>query len=154
MKPKLNILSKEVRCESVIFEDIPNLKAGTAGINIEVFDATEFCKASDLEEPPYYSFYTHCYRTIKAKVDNDSIKDADLFYQNTDGHILIHVSLAMIYMQHVDPNISLYFDSIAAQCLINGIAFSDSFAVNMAMERIPDETLQQIITARHEQEAK
>lgn len=154
MKPKLNILSKEAVCENIFFEDIPNLKMGAAGINLDVFDATEFCKASDIEEPPYYSFYTHCYRTIKAKAENDSIKEADLFYQNTNGHTLIHASLAMIYIQYVDPNIALYFDSIAAQCLLNGIAFSDSFAVNMAMERLPDETLQQIITVRHEQETK
>lgn len=148
MKPKLNILTKQLNCDTLVFDDFENLKSGNINVNTDLFDATEFCKAEGVEEPAYYQFNTACQRHIAAKLKELNIKPSEIFYQNKDGHTLIHVALCLIYIRYVSENISAYFDSLVATCLLTGIAMSDSAILNMAANRLPDNVLQDMMTTR------
>lgn len=151
MKPKLNQLTKIVECQENIFPDIPDIFVGNINPEKIVFDATAYCEAVDAELPPYSAFYTQCYRYIDAICKNTEKKSSELFYVNTDKHLLIDVSLALIFIQYVNPETCFYFNNMVITCLTNGIAFSEGFVMQMASLQLPDEALQEIIKSRHEQ---
>ena len=148
MKPKLTILSKQVECKTSIFEDIPTLRGGIIVPDIEVFDATDFCEQEKLSEVTYTSFYQSCKRYIDAKISTEQWTESTLFFQNTNGHLLINATIALVFLRYAYPDISTYFDNIVACCLINGAAFSDAFVMRLASNQIPDSDLQEIINQR------
>ena len=149
MKPKLNILKKQVECSEPLLEDFPSLKGCSIAFNTEVFDATCFCEEAKIEEPDYSMFYSKCSYLIDAKLKSDGLKLSEIFYKNKDGHTLIHTSIALIYMQCVMPELSVYFYNLLITCLVNGIAFSDSFAIKLAAAQLPDDVLNEIINSRN-----
>lgn len=149
MKPKLTTLSKQVICKAPIFEDIPTLKGGVIAPDVEVFDATAFCEEEKLAEVAYTSFYQSCKRYIDAKISTEEWTEATLFFQNTDGHLLVNATIALIFLRYAYPDISTYFDNIVACCLINGAAFSDAFVMRLASNQISDNDLQEIINQRN-----
>lgn len=150
MKPKLNVLAKTVNCATPVFEDIPSLKGGVIAPETEVFDATDFCATEKIEEVPYHVFYSSCQRYIDAKIKNENLTPSDLFFQNTDGHMLINASIVLIYLRFMHPDVSIYFDNIVASCLIGGAAFSDSFVAKLAMTQLTSKDLKDIIDLRNE----
>lgn len=137
-----------MECKTPIFEDIPALKGGIIVPDIEVFDATDFCEQEKLSEATYTSFYQSCKRYIDAKISTEQWTESTLFFQNTNGHLLINATIALVFLRYAYPDISTYFDNIVACCLINGAAFSDAFVMRLASNQIPDSDLQEIINQR------
>lgn len=150
MKPKLNIIQKQIDCEIQVFEEIPHFKICNYSHDTQLFDATEFCKGENVNEVDYSLFYSSCHRDIDNKIKDDGLKLPQIFYKNADGHTLIHSSISIIYMQFASPELSAYFNNIVASCLINGMAFSDLFVANLAMSRLSDETINQLMKEREE----
>ena len=76
----------------------------------------------------------------------------ELFFQNTDGHILINKDLAILFLQFANPDVCTYFNSMIWELLENGVAFSDGLVATLAATRVPNEVLQEIIDTRNANE--
>lgn len=152
MKPKLNELKKKIECGNPIFTDFPNILIGNMTEEKALFDASAYCEASDVELPPYSAFYTQCYKYIDAICRNNDTKSSELFYVNADKHLLIDFPLTLVFIQYVTPDVCVYINNILMSCFGNGMAFSNAFAAQLAAFQLPNETLQEIIQMRNEQE--
>lgn len=154
MKPKLNILPKLVECQDILFPDIPSIVIADINGNKTIFDATAYCEGAGVDLPSYATFYTQCYKVIELICKENSINSSELFYQNKNDHLLIDVSLALVFAQYATPEMALYINNLAVSCFINGMVFSETFVARLASFQLPDATLQEIIASRHEQEEK
>lgn len=146
---KINVLVQEVDCSEPNFADIPSLKFGSLPNGQAVFDSTQYYIENDLEQIDYKVFSRMCKPFINTLVTRIEVPAGELFYQNTDGHILMHEILSIIFMQFANPDTFIYFMQMMLNILENGIAFSDGFIASLASMRVPSEILQDIIDQRN-----
>ena len=71
---------------------------------------------------------------------------------NTDGHILMHKDLAILFLQFSNPDVFAYFNQMIWELMENGIAISDGLVATLAATRVPNEVLQEIIDTRNANE--
>ncbi len=149
MDYKLNTLVKEVECEQTPIADIPTLKFGSLVNGQDVFDSTRYFEENEIEPIDYRVFSRICKTYIHTLLDKTDMKSDELFFLNTDGHILMHKDLAVIFLQFSNPDMFIYFSQLILDALENGIAFSDGIIATLAASRIPNEVLQDIIETRN-----
>ena len=147
MDYKRNLLTKEVVCDKKLLEDFEGLMFGSHD-NQALFDATEFCLASKVDEVDYLTFSRQNKRYIEALITSGSVERGKMFYLNTNGHELIDVNLVFLYISFAVPTIFTYFNSIVGDAIAKGVAFSDGFVATLAAARIPSEILSEIINSR------
>lgn len=148
MDYKITNLTEEVECNQQIFEDFNGLTVGRLADNDAVFDATAYCEANGLETADYRSFSRTNKRYIEALIKSGQIKREKMFYLNTNGHLLVNISLAYLFLAFYVSDIYVYFDSLINDIITDGVAFSDNYVVRLASERVPSEMLQTIIESR------
>ncbi len=148
MDYKLNKLSNEVVCDTILYNDFPQLMFGKLKNDRMVFDATAYAAATQMEDVSYQVFSRINKRYIEAILKMEQAERGLLFFENTDGHILMDISLSYLYLGFINPDIYIYFNVIIGDAIENGMAFSDGFAVTLAMERLPINILNEIIKVK------
>lgn len=155
MDYKTNVLQQEVEIDGIMFQELPDLHFGVINGQIAVFDFTEYIESNGIESMDYKKFMRlnkHYIETISKSYGKPT---SMMFYQNTNGHILVAAELAFLFLAFVDPDMCLYFNSALAELMDNGISYSQSFIYKLAEERLPLDILKDIIknkTDEQEQE--
>lgn len=154
MNYKINQLNKSIECSQIKFPDIEALKYGKVEEGkadaITVFNATLFSESSGIDID-----VTAFMRTQKNYIDRliqENIVKADkLFFIDKDNNVYISTGLEIIFLMFASKDYQIYFFELLEDVLTNGMAFGDGLILKMAMERIPNETLQEIVSHRNEQ---
>jgi hypothetical protein len=150
MDYKTNALNIQLECAEQVLPDFPSLLFGTIPNGPLVFDSTDFYAKNELQEVDYKVFQRLNKRYIEGIANNANINVSDLFYVNKDGHILIHHELTFLFLAFADPTLAAYFNSLLGEIASEGVAYSDSFVLSLASQRIPTDILQQIINDREQ----
>lgn len=149
---KITTLAKSVECEKAEIADFPTLKFGNLLNGQAVFDSTRYYEDNELEPIDYKIFSRICKCFINALVTRLGLDAGELFFQNTDGHILINKDLAILFLQFANQDVCAYFNQIIWDALENGVAFSDGLVASLAATRVPNDVLQEIIDTRNANE--
>lgn len=152
MDYKLNTLVKTIECEKIEIADFPSMKFGNLLNGQPVFDATRYYEENELEPIDYKTFGRVCKCFINALITRLDLDAGELFFLNTDGHVLINKELAIIFLQFSNPDIYAYFNSMIWDMLDDGFAISDGLVATLAATRVPNEVLQEIIETRNANE--
>lgn len=149
MDYKITNLIKKVVCDQQLLPDIPTLLFGTINDGALVFDSTAFYNSNEIEEIDYKIFQRLNKRYIEGFIDNTSLKGTDLFFLNTDSHVLMNHELTFLFLSFANPTLAAYFNGLIGELMSNGVAYSDGFVLSLASDKIPTEYLQQIINERN-----
>lgn len=150
MDYKITNLSKKVVCDQQLLSDIPTLLYGNIQDGALVFDSTAFYESNGIDEIDYVTFQRLNKRYISGFIDNTSLKASELFFMNTDGHILMNHELTFLFLSFANPTLAAYFNGMIGELMSNGVAYSDGYVLALASERVPTEYLQQIIKDRND----
>jgi hypothetical protein len=143
MDYKLNRLAKELICDEVGISDVPALKFGHLENKQLVFNASEYLRT--LERQDDYRTFSRAMRFwIESLAKGYGVSTAELFYANPNGDELYHEILTHIFLMYVDPAIMVYYNDLVDDVMTNGIAFSDSFVMELAQSRLPAELFQNL----------
>ncbi len=138
MDYKLNILAKELKCEELGIPDIPTLKFGKLENEKIVFNATAHLKEIG-REVDYRDFSRAMRFWIEQLAKGYGLPISELFYQNPNGDQLYSEILVHIFLMFLDPEIIIYYNDLVDDVMANGMAFSDSFVLELAKTRLtPD----------------
>lgn len=138
---KLNHLQKTVMCEEVGIPDLPALRFGHLEDGTLVFNASEYLKQNG-KELDYREFSRAMRFWIEQMAKGYGISTANIFFANPDGSELYHEILVYLFMMYLDPAIIMYFNNMIDDLMTNGMAFSDSFILELATTRLPAEMIQ------------
>lgn len=147
MDYKTNLLKKEAIVSEEILPEVAGLLFGEVNEQV-VFDYTAYFENNELEQIDYKVFMRTNKRYIDwlAKVKNKGT--SDLFYQNTNGHILVAAELVFVFLAFSNIEMFIYFNGLISDVMTSGVAYSDGFVYAAAAERLPTEVLADIIKQR------
>lgn len=148
MDYKTNILAKEIETPETLLPEINGLRFGTVGEGKAVFDYTAYFKENELKEIDYKAFMRTSRNFIEAIIKFMNKKPSELFYRNTNGHILVDAELVFVFLAFANSELFIYFNSIITDAISYGVAYSNGFVYSMAAQRLPSETLNDIINGR------
>jgi len=148
MDYKTNILNREVKLQDELLPEVAGLFFSEVNGEQAVFDYTAYFEINELE-PIDYKFFMRAnkrYIDLLSKVKNR--KTSELFYQNTNGHILVAAELVFVFLAFSNPEMLVYFNGLISDVMVSGVAYSDGFVYAAAAERLPTEVLAEIIQNR------
>lgn len=148
MDYKTNILSKELETKETLLPEIHGLYFGIMGEDKAVFDYTAYFEENQLQYIDYKVFMRMNKHFIETLIKPSSKNTSELFYQNSNGHILVDAELAFLFLAFVNPEMMLYFNGIIMDAISSGVAYSNGFLYSMAAQRLPSDTLNEIIKER------
>lgn len=148
MDYKTTTLKQELKTEDTLLPDISGLHFGIIAEDKAVFDYTAYLEENELQSIDYKVFMRMNKHFIETIVKATKKKTSELFYQNTNGHILVAAELAFIFLAFANPEIFLYFNSLLTDVISDGVAYSTGFLYSMATQRLPSEILSDIIKDR------
>lgn len=148
MDYKTNILSKELETKENILPEILGLHFGIMGEEKAVFDYTAYFEENELQHIDYKVFMRVNKHFIETLIAPSGKKTSELFYQNTNGHILVAAELVFLFLAFANPEMCLYFNNIITDAVSDGVAYSNGFLYSMAAQRLPSEALNEIIKER------
>ena len=153
MDYKINAIPNSIELKDPLIEDFSDLLFGTAPDGTPVFDATEYCSRAESNlQFNVRTFMRTCKPFIEGFIAAGELEPSKLFYQNTDGHSLIHEQLTYLFLSFTNKVWLIYFNSLLSDVINSGVAYSDSFMLKQAMQRIPSDILERIIESRKEDE--
>lgn len=147
MNFKINRLKNTIPCEDTVFPDMPWLKIGHIG-DTDVFSANEVLRntGSSLDLHTFMNVYK---REISIIADSTQTQLGDLFFVTKDNHVYINKVLMITFIMCTSPQMYAYFNNLLDDVLTSGIAYSDTYIMSMAANRIPSEYLHRIIEMRN-----
>lgn len=148
MDYKTNILAKKLEAKETLLPEISGLYFGIIGEDKAVFDYTAYFEENELQYIDYKVFMRMNKYFIETIIKPTKKKTSELFYQNTDGHILIAAELVFFFLAFANPEMCLYFNSLITDVISDGVAYSNGFLYSMAAQRLPSEALNEIIKER------
>lgn len=149
MDYRLNALNDQLECKEQMVPDFPSLQYGQLSNGPLVFDSTAYYLANNIAEISYKTFQHINKRYIEGLIGSGAVSASELFYQNRDGHLLMHHELTFLFLAFARLELVSYFNGLLGEIMTNGVAYSDGFILSMAAERIPSDVLQQIIDERN-----
>ncbi len=153
MDYKITTLSNGIELKEPLIEDFSDLLFGTTPDGTLVFDATEYCNRT--EENSQFNvrlFMRTCKPFIEGFITVGEFDPGKMFYQNSDGHALIHEQLTYLFLSFTNKIWLIYFNSLLSDVITNGVAYSDSFLLKQTIQRVPSDVLEKIIESRKEDE--
>lgn len=152
MNYKINRLNEPIECKQVKFPDIEALKynkiTGSDGSSTDIFNATAFCDSTGAEVD-----INAFMRTQKGYIDKliqeEIVKADKMFFMDNENNVYIASGLEILFLMFASKEYLIYFQELMEDVLTTGMAFSDGFVLKMAMERIPNDTLQEVIQQRN-----
>ena len=145
---KVNSTTAPVKCDEKLLADVPDMRFGNIGKDRVVIDAS-FHSSQSLNSTFNETKFMTCNRAwIETLAKSSNLPLSELFYRNTDGHILMVRELAMIYLMWADGNMLVYMVNLLEDALTDGFAISDGLLVSMIHSKVPDRVLETILEAR------
>lgn len=148
MDYKTNILTEELKTDVDLLPELAGLHFGIVGEKKALFDYTAYVAENELPSIDYKVFMRTCKCFIEVLAKNAGKQTSELFYQNTNGHILIAAELAFLCIAFINPEMCVYFNSLLTDAISEGVAYSNGFMFSMAAERLPSDVLSDIIKER------
>lgn len=148
MDYKTTILNNGVEVKDAWLADIPGLYFGALSEDKAVFDYTTYIEENKLPESDYKVFMRLNRHFIEPLAKLSGRKTSELFYQNTDGHILIASELVFLCLAFVNSELLGYFNALVSDAITDGVAYSSGFVYSMAAHRLPSDILNEIIKER------
>lgn len=148
MDYKTNILKNEVKNFSEVLHEASGLLFGEVSDERPVFDYTAYFENNNLDFIDHKMFMRANRMYIETLAKSRGRNTSELFYQNTNGHILVGVELTFLFLAFANPEMLIYFNSLISDVVGTGAAYSDSFIYSAASERLPSEALLEIIQKR------
>lgn len=148
MDYKTTVLKTGIDVKDTILADIPGLYFGVLSEDKAVFDFTAYVEENKLPTSDYKAFMRLNRHFIEALAKLSEKKTSELFYQNTDGHILIASELVFLCLAFVNPELLGYFNALISDVITDGVAYSSGFVYSMAAHRLPSDVLKDIIKER------
>lgn len=152
MDYKTNVLGRAVEVNEEVLPEVSGLYFGTVGSDQIVFDYTAYFENNKLDFIDHKLFMRANKAYIEVLAKSKGRKTSELFYQNTDGHILVGVELVFIFLAYSNPEMCIYFNSLIGDVVATGVAYSDGFIYHAASERLPSDVLGEIIINRKNNE--
>lgn len=153
MDYKISVLPQAIELKDSLIEDFSDLLFGTTPDGTPVFDATEYCNRVETESQfNARVFMRNCKPFIEGFIKAGELDPSKMFYQNTDGHSLIHEQLVYLFLMFTSNVWLIYFNSLISDVINIGVAYSDSFLLKQAIQRIPSDVMEKIIETRKEDE--
>lgn len=153
MDYKISVLPQAIELKDSLIEDFSDLLFGTTPDGTPVFDATEYCNRVETESQfNARVFMRNCKPFIEGFIKAGELNPSKMFYQNTDGHSLIHEQLVYLFLMFTSNVWLIYFNSLISDVINTGVAYSDSFLLKQAIQRIPSDVMEKIIETRKEDE--
>ena len=153
MDYKISVLPQAIELKDSLIEDFSDLLFGTTPDGTPVFDATEYCNRVETESQfNARVFMRNCKPFIEGFIKACELDPSKMFYQNTDGHSLIHEQLVYLFLMFTSNVWLIYFNSLISDVINTGVAYSDSFLLKQAIQRIPSDVMEKIIETRKEDE--
>lgn len=153
MDYKTTILNNGLEVKEPFLPDIPGLYFGVLSENKAVFDFTAYIEENKLPAIDYKAFMRLNKHFIEPLAAINGRKTSELFYQNTDGHILIASELVFLCLSFVNPELLRYFNALVSDAISDGVAYSSGFVYSMAAHRLPSDVLADIIKERNNDSA-
>lgn len=148
MDYKTTTLVKELKTKEVLLPEIQGLYFGFMGEDKAVFDYTTYFEENQIQYIDYKAFMRTNKHFIEPIIKASQKKTSELFYQNTNGHILVEAELAFIFLAFANPEMCVYFNSLITDVISSGVTYSNGFLYSMAVQRLPSEALNEIINER------
>lgn len=148
MDYKTNTLKKELQTDEILLPEIEGLTFGLLDEDSAVFDYTAYIEKNSLKPVDYKVFMRLNKHFISILAKNANKSTADLFFMNTNGHILVAAELTFLFLAFINPELCSYFNSLIYDAVHNGIAHSHGYIYSQAAEKIPTEVLYDIIKER------
>lgn len=148
MDYKTSILINELSVDDPVLPEINGLFWGQLNEDTAVFDYTRYFEENKIEPIDHKAFMRVNKHFIKTLIEVSGKKTSDLFFQNTNGHILVTAELAFLFLAFANPDLCQYFNNLIYEALSNGVAYSTGFIYSMAAQKLPDEVMQDIIKDR------
>lgn len=148
MDYKTTILNNGIEVKDALLPDIPGLYFGVLSEDKAVFDYTAYIEENKLQASDYKAFMRLNRHFIEPLAKQLGRKTSDLFYQNTDGHILIASELVFLCLAFVNSELLGYFNALVSDAISDGVAYSSGFIYSMAVHRLPSDVLNDIIKER------
>ena len=153
MDYKISVLPQAIELKDSLIEDFSDLLFGTTPDGTPVFDATEYCNRVETESQfNARVFMRNCKPFIEGFIKAGELDPSKMFYQNTDGHSLIHEQLVYLFLMFTSNVWLIYFNSLISDVINTGVAYSNSFLLKQAIQRIPSDVMEKIIETRKEDE--
>ena len=153
MDYKISVLPQAIELKDSLIEDFSDLLFGTTPDGTPVFDATEYCNRIETESQfNARVFMRNCKPFIEGFIKAGELDPSKMFYQNTDGHSLIHEQLVYLFLMFTSNVWLIYINSLISDVINTGVAYSDSFLLKQAIQRIPSDVMEKIIETRKEDE--
>lgn len=153
MDYKISVLPHAIELKDSLIEDFSDLLFGTTHDGTPVFDATEYCNRVETEyQFNARVFMRNCKPFIEGFIKAGELDPSKMFYQNTDGHSLIHEQLVYLFLMFTSNVWLIYFNSLISDVINTGVAYSNSFLLKQAIQRIPSDVMEKIIETRKEDE--
>jgi len=153
MDYKITALPNSIELKDHLIEDFSDLLFGITPDGTPVFDATEYCNRVETESQfNARVFMRNCKPFIEGFIKAGELDPSKMFYQNTDGHSLIHEQLVYLFLMFTSNVWLIYFNSLISDVINTGVAYSDSFLLKQAIQRIPSDVMEKIIETRKEDE--
>lgn len=148
MDYKTTTLIKELETTENLLPEIQGLYFGSIGEDKVVFDYTTYFEENKLQYIDYKVFMRANKHFIESLIKASQKKTSELFYQNANGHILVAAELVFVFLAFANPEMCVYFNSLIADAISYGVAYSNGFLYSMAAQRLPSEALNEIINER------
>lgn len=148
MDYKTNIITKELTTDVDLLPELAGLHFGIIGEKTALFDFTAYVDENKLAITDYKVFMRACKSFIETLAKNAGKQTSELFYQNTNGHILIAAELAFICIAFINPEMCIYFNSLLTDVISDGVAYSNGFVFSLTTDRLPSDVLSDIIKER------
>lgn len=148
MDYKTNILSQTFDVKDVLLPELAGLYFGTLDNKKVVFDYTLYFEENKIKPIDYKVFMRYNKHYIETLIKPNNLKTSEIFYQNTDGHILVVAELVFLFVAFANPELLLYFNSLITEVITDGVTHSNGFLYSMALQRLPNEALQDIMKER------
>lgn len=152
MNYKINNVEKNIGCDTVLFDELQNLRYGKIKVgtrDVVVFNATLYCNSIGVKFD-----ITRFSQSNKAQIDKLSIDGNincnELFFISKDGICYMSQELAVLFLSVVDVSLYTYFNEMIFDLLYKGIAISDKRIMDLVVDRVPNEALEKIIESRNE----
>ena len=148
MDYKTTILRTTLEVGEKLLPEFTGLHFGILGENSAVFDYTAYFEENELEPINYKTFMRLNKHFIEYIIQDSGKGTSQLFFQNTDGHILVAAELSFLFLAFVQPELCRYFNGLVTDAVTEGVAVSNGFVYSQAAQRLPSDTLSEIIRNR------
>lgn len=154
MDYKTTPLNKELETTDNLLPEISGLHFGAINEDLILFDYTAFFEENEMQPIDYKLFMRNEKRHIEWLAKQAGKRTSELFYKNTNGHILVSSELTYLFLAFASMDLYIYFNSLLHTALTTGVAYSTGFIYHQAADRLPTEALEEMIKSRQTNESE